>query len=57
MNIFLHLCVTAMVDQDQPVSLLLIKSNVNVTKVMVVFIVIIAKMLDLHIQIAILLGT
>jgi hypothetical protein len=46
-----------MVDQDQPVSLLLIKSNVNVTKVMVVFIVIIAKMLDLHIQIAILLGT
>jgi hypothetical protein len=43
-----------MVDQNQQALLPLIKSNANVTKVMVAFIVIIAKMLDLHIQIAIL---
>jgi len=54
MNILLHLCVTGMVDQNQQALLLLIKSSANVTKVMVAFIVITAKMLDLHIQIAIL---
>jgi len=57
MNILLHLCVTGMVDQNQQALLLLIKSSANVTKVMVAFIVITAKMLDLHIQIAILLET
>jgi hypothetical protein len=54
MNILLHLCVTGMVDQNQPALLLLIKSNANATKAMVAFIVITAKMLDLHIQIVIL---
>jgi hypothetical protein len=43
-----------MVDQNQQALLLLIKSNANATKAMVAFIVITAKMLDLHIQIVIL---